>query len=159
MPKKRIASAKKKTGSGARSVPPKALEAECQLLREDIAQMQARLEQRVLDATLGQSTLKAVQNRQTLIEERAAKREAVLGAGLLALAAQRDELIPQLIELTELTEQVNHLQNDLEARSKQLETAEEGLAAARAEIEAIHNSKLWKITKPMRAVRQGLNKT
>ena len=142
MPKKCNASAKKNTGSGARPAPCEVLEAECRLLREDIVQMQTRLEQRVLDATLDQSALKAAQNHRALTKERATKREAVLGAGMLALGAQHDDLSAQL---TDLTEQVSHLKNDLEA--------------ARAEIDAIYNSRSWKITKPMRAVRQGLNKT
>ncbi len=145
MPKNSNAPARKNTrlkaAPGLSDVPSEALEAECRLLREDIAQLQARLEQRVLDAALGQSAAEAAQNRQTLTEERGANREAVLGAGLLALAAQRDELAGQ----------VTQMKADLEA-------AEADRAAARAEIKTIHNSRSWKIARLMRGGRPGLNR-
>lgn len=118
------------------------LEEELKLLRDDIAEMQNRLSQRVLNASLRQTAEEVAENRRVQIAERAADRQNVLGAGLLALSKQRDAAAAELAELRAA-----------------FETQARDLDAAEARLADIYRSRSWKLTAPMRAVRLGLNRT
>lgn len=73
--------------------------------------------------------------------------------------ADRDIQIGNLSQtITKLTEQTTDSHHQIESQNRQLANSRTELAASRAEIEAILNSKCWKLTKPIRQVGNGVKR-
>ena len=127
------------------------------LLRESLTQMRAENERLAEDLTdrteqtLLQAQIDALGRQLEDVRSLQARREAALGAEILVLggrARARDALAASLAEANDRA-----MQKAQEARQLAAELAE-----ARAQVDALHASTSWKVTKPIRAVKQGLRR-
>ena len=127
------------------------------LLRESLTQMRAENERLAEDLadrteqTLLQAQIDALGRQLEDVRSLQARREAALGAEILVLggrARAREALADSLAEANDRA-----MQKAQEARQLAAELAE-----ARAQVDALHASTSWKVTKPIRAVKQGLRR-
>ncbi|MDJ0820345.1 MAG: hypothetical protein QNJ09_00875 [Paracoccaceae bacterium] len=122
-----------------------ALEAERDLLREDVRQQQSEQQRAVNDAAQLRAALVPAQERAVRETELRAQREAVLGTALLDREARLDALT------TQVAEQKDQLDRAAEAHA--------ALQATLEELSSVYSSRSWRITEPMRAVRRKITRS
>lgn len=116
---------------------------EISLLTNALIQSQAQLEHREAQEGLAQTRLAAAQHTVTNLKQRRSEREEVLAAAFLEQGLQLDE---QTKELAAAYEERNVL-------SERVTAIRAEVSAAQGELDRVYGSRSWKITGPLRKIK------
>lgn len=137
--------------------------ATCELLQQDLLQMQDQLEQQAIESDLRRSAAEAAEQRVQLQGATAAARESVLGAVLLDQGRQADA---RRADIAGLRAEIEEISAARAAAEKAAQATREEAAAQKtaleevlSELESVYASNSWKITGPIRAARRLLGRS